>query len=148
MKTEELTLTQVKQIRGYCDDLNIDDWKEVVKNIAEDENDFEVDNFRFIAADAIDEIQQDELKSDEYILGCFNAWFIADNCNIPLRAVEALQKAEAYQELGEMMIENGIEELQDEYQRLDGYGHHFNHYDGNTHEIFINGVDYYAFRIN
>lgn len=134
----------IKEIKTFCDDLNIDDWRGVVEAIDNQETDFDFNDFRFIEVDAIDDIQLDELKSDEYILGCFNDWFIADHCNIPLRAVQALQKAEAYSELGEMMVENGIEDLQREYARLDGYGHHFAHYDHNQHEL----LNYYVFRTN
>lgn len=31
------------------------------------------------------------------------------------------------------------------YSSVDGYGHHFNSYDGNEEEITINGNDYIVF---
>lgn len=139
--------SQIKSIREFCESLvSNPDWKEVTQNILEDNQDFEVDNVRFINSDSIDEIQYDELANDEYILGCFNDWFIADILNIPLDAIQAIQKAEAYEALGKMIISmEKLEELQQEYARQDGYGHHFNHYDGNEEELRINGKHYHVF---
>ena len=123
------------------------DFKETINNIINENNDFEVDNYRFIHEDSIDEIQCEELKSDTYILGCFNADFLADIINIPYKAIIALQKAECYSELGEI-CEDYISEIQQEYSRLDGYGHHFAHYDSNTIEDILSISGYYVFRVN
>ena len=116
-------------------------------NLDSNVEDFEVDNYRFVLESEAIDILIDMYKCDEYILGSFNAWFIADNCNIPIGCVEALQKADAYSELGELMLENGIDELIEEYVRLDGYGHAFNSYDGNNEEITLNGDLYIVFRV-
>lgn len=139
--------SQIKSIREFCESLSSSpDWKEVTRNIIDDNQDFEVDNVRFINSESIDEIQCDELASDEYCLGCFNDWFIADILDIPLDAIQAIQKAEAYEALGKMIISMGkLEELQQEYARVDGYGHHFNHYDGNEEELRIDGQIYHVF---
>ena len=123
------------------------DFKETINNIINENNDFEIDNYRFIHEDSIDEIQCEELKSDTYILGCFNADFLADIINIPYKAIIALQKAECYSELGEI-CEDYISEIQQEYSRLDGYGHHFAHYDSNTIEDILSISGYYVFRVN
>ena len=151
------TYTDLKEIKSFCDTHNIDDWKEVTENILNEgyiypseyrvSDDFEVNGYRFIRATKIDEIQTEELKSDLYILGCFNASFISDNTNLPLKVVQALQKAECYEELGELMLDY-IDNIQREYARLDGYGHHFAHYDHVTIEDTFNGTDYYIFRVN
>ena len=141
-----MNYSDIKSIIELSNELNIDK-KELFENVNESENDFTIEDYRFIKSDEIDEIQQDELKSDLYILGCFNAWFIADNTNIPLKAVEALQKAEAYEALGEMMVDD-IEIIQSEYASTDGYGHHFAHYDHHEQETVLNGVHYYYFKIN
>ena len=141
-----MKLSQLREVYQLANELGID-FKELVNNLTDESTDFEVENYRFISSDEIDKIQQEELKSDLYILGCFNAWFIADNTNIPLKAVEALQKAEAFGELGEMMLDY-IDDIQSEYVSADGYGHHFGRYDGNEYETVLNGVNYYYFRTN
>lgn len=142
MKT--LSFSQLKNIYSFCSDNGIDDVREVVENIVNEETDFSVNDFRFIDESEIDEIQQDELKSDLCVLGCFNDWFIADNTDLSLRVVQALQKAEAFEELGELMADN-IETIQSEYASADGYGHHFASYDSETLEDLLN-LGYYAFK--
>ena len=58
-------------------------------------NDFNVEylgrEYRIIDNDCIESIMKDELSSDTYILGCFNAWFLSDIMNIPSEAVEKIQ---------------------------------------------------------
>ena len=145
--TYATTYTNLKEIKTFCDIHSIDDWKEVTENLLSASDDFEVNDYRFIRASEIDKIQIEELSSDLYILGCFTDWFITENTNLPLKVVQALQKAEAYEELGELMIDS-IEDIQAEYARLDGYGHHFAHYDHVTIEETFNGIEYYIFRVN
>ena len=102
-------------------------------------------DWRFIHEDDIDAIMQDELKSDEYILGCFNDWFLANILDIDVDVIQAMQKSEAFEAIGKLVISMGkIEELQSEYVQADGYGHHFGSYDGETYEL--NGQPYYAFK--
>ena len=141
-----MKLSQLREVKELSNELGID-FRELVENVNDENTDFEIENYRFIASDEIDKIQQNELKSDLYILGCFNDWFIADNTDLSIKVVQALQKAEAFEELGDLIVDD-IETLQSEYARADGYGHHFNHYDGNEWEINLNGVDYYYFRTN
>ena len=129
-------------IKGLAN-IGVDDWRETFEQA--DEDDFTVDGYRFIAADEIDSIMQDELLGDEYILGCFNAWFIADILGMPQDAVEKIQKAEAYEGLGALMAQH-IEEVQQKYVSADGYGHHFARYDGHEHQVEVNGRDFYVFR--
>lgn len=135
--------TELLKYRSEIEELGID-FLEVCAEVDANKDDFEVDNYRFIRAECIDDIQKEELSDDEYILGFFRSYFIADTCDIDIEVVEALQKAEAYEALGRLMLKNGIDELQEEYARQDGYGHHFAHYDHETHEI----GEYYAFRVN
>ena len=141
-----MKLAQLRDVKNLSNELDID-FRELTEQITDENDDFEIDNYRFIKVSEIDTIQQDELKSDLYSLGCFNASFIAENTNIPYNAIVALQKADAYESLGEMM-EDDIEAIQEEYSRLDGYGHHFGRYDGNEYEITLNDVDYYYFKVN
>ena len=141
-----MKLAQLRDVKNLSNELDID-FRELTEQITDENNDFEIDNYRFIKVSEIDTIQQDELKSDLYILGCFNADFIEDNTNLSLKVIQALQKAEAFEELGELIVDD-IETLQSEYVRMDGYGHHFGRYDGNEYEITLNNVEYYYFKIN
>lgn len=124
------------------------DKRELFEAIENETNDFEIDNYRFILESEAVEIATDMYKGDNYMLGCFNDWFISDNCDIKLNVVQALQKAQAFEELGELMQDNGIDSLIEEYCRLDGYGAVFSSYDGNSDEVTICGNDYIIFRTN
>ena len=140
----EVSYKEIRELINFCSDNSINT-REVYENVLKNESDFYVDDFRFILSDDIDSIQQEELKNDSYMLGCFNAWFLSDILDAPLEAIELMQKDEAYEGIGVWIIESGkIEELQEQYSCVDGYGHHFNHYDGNEEEM----LDYYVFRTN
>ena len=141
-----MKLAQLRDVKNLSNELDID-FKELVEQLIDEVDDFEMEDYRFIKVSEIDTIQQDELKSDLYILGCFNASFIAENTDLSLKVVQALQKAEAFEELGELMLDD-IETLQSEYVSMDGYGHHFGRYDGNEYEITLNDVEYYYFKVN
>lgn len=151
MKTENLTFRRLRQIVTVCEDLGVNT-REVVENIENEDENFEVDNYRFISKSSIDKIQQDELSSDPYILGCFNDWFLADNTDLSLDIIKALQAADKYEAIGQHIIDNDlIETIQSEYASADGYGHHFAAYDGNTIEDLLNldsETGYYIFRVN
>lgn len=122
--------------------LSEDDAREVI-SLMDKNDDFEYGKYRFISKDAIDAIQVDELKGDLYILGCFNAWFLAVCTDIKRKVIDALQKAEAFEALGELLLPF-IDEIQKQYAEKDGYGHHFAHYDHKTIEL----DGWYAFRID
>jgi len=139
--------SQVKAIKAFCEQLHSSpDYREVLQNILDGEVDFEVDNVRFINSSEIDQIQQDELESDLYCLGCFNDWFISDVTGIDADVIKAMQKAEAFEAVGKLIISLGkLAEIQEGYARADGYGHHFNYHDGNEEELRINGETFYVF---
>ena len=135
-----MTFSEIKQVR----DLVGDEWRDVVEAM-QSKSDVGAGNYRFIDAASIDEIQREELESDPYILGCFNAWFLADILSVDTETVEAMQKAEAFEGIGKLIIGQGlVADLQQAYCAADGYGHHFAHYDHNEHEI----GGWYAFRVN
>ena len=128
----------------FAKDLGIS-YSDVIAAIHDEETDFEVDNYRFIADSEIDEVMESELEGDEYILGCFNAWFLADVLGVDTDVIEAMQKAEAYEAIGKLVISMGkTSELQQAYASADGYGHHFNSWDGSDDEI----GSYHVFRTN
>ena len=139
--------SQIKAIKKFCLALASEPgWREVVENLVNFESDFEVDNVRFISSDCIDRIQQDELGSDLYCLGCFTDHFLADVLEIDVDVIEAMQQAEAYEALGKLIISLGkLPALQSEYSRLDGYGHHFNSYDFGEEELMVDGTLFYVF---
>ena len=140
----DYTLREIKKIAKQVNDIGVYSWREVIDNLADENVDFEVDGFRFIADNVIDSVQQDELESDDYVLGCFASWLIADILDIDSETVEEIQKT-APQALGKLLIaQDKVAEIQYEYVRHDGYGHHFAHYDGEHHEMF----GYNAFRVN
>ena len=110
----------------------------------EDSDDFEVGGYRFIRSVEIDRILEEELESDEYILGCFNASFLASATGWPLALIEAAQKGDAYEALGKHIVQEGkVCDIARDYVSADGYGHYFATYDDHEHDI---GPDWYGFR--
>ena len=148
----ELSFTELKSVYNQLENIGLDNdqIREFISEYCQyDSNDFEIDGrYRFIHESDIDQIQQDELSGDPYILGCFNDWFIADNTDLSIDIVKALQKAYQYDAIGKHILDNGyLSDIQSEYAKVDGYGHHFSHYDGSECELSINGVTYYLFII-
>ena len=142
-----IPFSSLKNIHSFCEENDID-FRDVVSNILDNERDFEIDDYRFIHFEDIDEIQQEELRSDLYLLGCFKSSFLFHHTDLPLKVIEVLQNNELYEELGELIVDD-VDNIQREYARCDGYGHHFAHYDHNTLELLnVNGSNYYVFRIN
>lgn len=139
--------SEIKNIKAFCADLfSSPDWREVVQCALDGEPDFEVDNVRFISDDEIDNIQEEELGNDDYILGCFNAWFIADITGIDQDVIEAMQKTKAFEAIGKLIKSMGkLADLQQAYASADGYGHHFNGYNSDEEEITIDGTLYHVF---
>jgi hypothetical protein len=141
-----MNYTTVKQIKSFCDDLMSSPyWREVTLEINNDNPDFEVDGVRFIHTDSIDEIVVDELSGDKYILGCFNSWCIAEATGWPEFLIELAQQSDKCEELGEKMTSDHIKELAEQLVSHDGYGHHFNRYDGGEEELTVNGQLYHVF---
>ena len=144
---ENLNFANMIEIARFCKSLDSQpNLREVINEIDSLSSDFEVDNVRFINSNDIDEIQAEELTSDLYVLGCFNASFIAEELNWPIELVEAAQNGNAFEALGKAIADNvDMVSFAQAYSSADGYGHHFNHYDGNEIEFDINGSTYYVF---
>ena len=142
-----MNYSEIKNIITLANNYGIDT-RELYNNIVNESEDFEVDNYRFIKEDEALNEAVNMYKWDNYLLGCFNDRFIADNTNLSLRVVQALQKAEAFEELGELIQENDLDAFIEEYVRLDGWGHVFGSYDGSNDEVTINGESYIVFRVN
>ena len=142
-----MNYSEIKNIITLANNYGINT-RELYENIVNESEDFEVNNYRFIKEDEALNEAVDIYKGDNYLLGCFNDWFIADNTNLSYNVVKALQKAEAFEELGELIQENDLDAFIEEYARLDGWGHVFGSYDGNNDEVTINDVEYIVFRTN
>lgn len=137
--------SEIKNLKSFCENLHSEpNWRDVLSNILDGESDFEVDNVRFIETDSIDEIQQDELLSDLYVLGCFNADFLSGYLPLDADDIKNIQDAGAFEAIGKM-CKSEIESIQQGYASADGYGHHFNHYDFSEEELSINGNLYHVF---
>ena len=123
---------------------------EIMREAIEGSTDFTVQTergeYRFICGDHIDEILKDELSSDDYILGCFASWIIADALDMDHDVIEDLQRAHAYEAIGKLLrrVDGALDHLVSEYARHDGYGHHFATWDG--HEINLPN-NFFAFQI-
>jgi len=121
------------------------DVREMLEKLFDGEKDFEVDDYRFIQEDSIDSIMLEELSNDEFILGCFNASFLASTIEIDYDVIKSCQDCEAYEAIGKLIKSlDKLEEVQEAYVEADGYGHHFSSYDGVEHTI----KDYSIFRLN
>ena len=133
------------EIVEFCEALHSQpDPEEVYDNIPSD--DFEVDNVRFIKESKIISILADELADDEYCLGCFSSWFISSHLEIDDCIISTMQEAEAFEAVGKLILHNDdMEGFAEDYASADGYGHHFNSYDGNMEELTIEGELYYVF---
>jgi len=114
---------------------------EIAEEIDNDNDDFCVADYRFIKKSDIDQIMSDELSGDTYMLGCFNANFIADILEIDSDVVESAQKSESFEGLGVSLLPH-IDQVVENYVAEDGYGHHFSSYDGEEHDF----EDYYYFK--
>ncbi len=137
-----LSITACREIK----ELVGDDWREAAEEIRSGEHDFEVSGYRFIRESELLDIMVEELESEAYVLGCFSDWAIADATGWPAALIEAAQSKEAFEALGEAIIAEGhTRKLAERYAQLDGWGHHFAHWDHNEDEI---AGGFYAFRVN
>lgn len=140
----------IKALKTFCEGLHSEPcFREVLTCILNEETDFEVDNVRFITDETILSVMVDEIFADDYVLGTFNASFIAENSQLPIEMIEACQEAEAFVAIGKglnaTLDEDEKESFCEEYAGIDGYGHHFNHYDGEDEELNFNGVAFHVF---
>lgn len=140
-------LSEYKEIKELtCFDK--DKMKEFIENAIE-QGDYELDNYRIIKDDMIFDIMKEELENDEYILGCFNDWFLSDVLNIDIDVIQAMKKAEAFEAIGKLVLSlDKLDDLAEGYIKYDGYGHYFAHYDSCDNEIEIDGEFYHLFRVN
>lgn len=145
-----MKLSTIEAIKIFATSLeSVPCYRETAEAIQNDESDFEVNNVRFIKDSEILSVMVDEIfNGDDYVLGCFNASFIAENSNLNFELVEACQQAGAFEAIGkalnDTLDQDEKESFCEKYARADGYGHHFNHYDGNSEEFTIDGILYHV----
>lgn len=142
-----LSKDQCRQIKDELEQNGID-WKEAARQIAEEAQDFEVDGYRFIHKGSIDQIAVDSYLGDPYLLGMFNASFIADNSSLSFDIVRVLQRSDEYEAIGQHLLDaDEAEDMILEACRIDGYGHMLNSYDGSCDEGLLD-LGYYYFRVD
>lgn len=146
-----MKFSTIKSIKTFAESLVSEPcFREIVEAVNNKESDFEVNNVRFIKDSEILSIMADEIfNGDNYVLGCFNANFIADNSDLNYELVSACQESGAFEAIGQALNDtldqDEKESFCEEYASADGYGHHFNHYDGNSEEFTIDGELYHVF---
>lgn len=146
--TIEITFSQIKTIKSFCENelFSAPCYREVLEEILDGSNDFEIDNVRFIKESEIVSILAEELGSDESILGYFNADFLSRHVNAPEELIKCAQQGEQFEMLGEWVGKTAdMEALAEDYASCDGYGHHFNSYDGSEEELIIGDLTYLVF---
>jgi len=144
----KITISEAKNIINISNDLYICKY-DLLENVKNEECNFEVDNYTFITEEEALKEVINMYRGDEYILGCFYASFIDDYIFLDIDDIIALQEANQYQVIGKLILNSGnINEMMQEYIRLDGYGHALNSYDGNYEELNINNIDYIVYRNN
>ena len=143
-----MKIQDIKDIIQIANYLNIDK-RELFEEVNQGNKNFEVDNYTFLTEEEALKEVINMYKFDEYILGCFNADFIEDFISLDYEDIKTIQEGEHYEIIGKLILNSGkLEEMMQEYIRLDGYGHALNSYDGNYDEINLNGIDYIYFRNN
>jgi len=144
----KIKFSDCKNVKTVCENLPSNpDWKEIISKLSDKEVDFFVNNVRFIMENETHKVLASELENDLYMLGCYNASFIAENTKIPLVAIEKLQESEAFEALGVLISElTDLELFAKSAISVDGAGHFFNSYNGQiSEEITINGIKWLVF---
>lgn len=125
------------------------DKRELFNQVNEKNESFEVENYTFLSEDEALKDVVNMYECDEYILGSFNADFIENFIPLSYEDIKTIQGGEHYEIIGKLILNSGkLEEMMQEYIRLDGFGHALNSYDGSHDEINLNGIDYIYFRNN
>lgn len=142
-----MNLQETKSIINLANELGIDK-RELFDFIESEDDNFEVEGYRFLTEDEALKECISMYECDEYILGCFNASFIEDYISLDYEDIKELQSTDkGFEILGKLILNSGnLEEMMEEYIRLDGYGHALSSYDGYDSEITLNDVDYIYFR--
>lgn len=105
--------------------------------------------YRFIHEDIIHGILVEELKADDYLLGCFKAEFLAQVTGLDASIFRALQDADAFDGIGKLLKGlDCVDRLASLYAHADGYGHHFASYDCEENLVETPLGWMYVFRIN
>tara|TARA_B110000908_G_scaffold147640_1_gene179507 strand:+ start:1144 stop:1599 length:456 start_codon:yes stop_codon:yes gene_type:complete len=149
-------IATAKEIRDTADGGTPEEIKNIVNLITEGplrgvgtEADFHADlngnEYRFIHNGVIDDVIATDLKDDPYHLGCFNADFLCHYIPLSSDQIKHVQAAEGFEAIGLLVLAHGeLDELVSDMISADGYGHYFNHYNGD--EIELNNVPYRMFQ--
>lgn len=141
-----MELSEARSIYWFCREYGLD-FRDAMENIIANKKDFVIDNYRFVDKDEIDDIMGKEMESDPFMLGCFRSTFLEYHTGLTARIVEALQKAEEYEAIGEYIIEEGlVADMQQDWAGQEGYGPHFSPYDSKQIDD-LEDIGYYVFRV-
>lgn len=125
MKT--LTYTEIKDLINLTD-------RESVEAYINEEN-YPNTTYRILGEDEALQEVINMYRGDEYMLGCFNSSFIEDYISLDYADINILQEGEQFEIIGKLILNSGnLEDMMEEYVRLEGYGHALNSYDGNCEE--------------
>lgn len=118
---------------------------EIAARILDKEVDFEHGGFRVIRENYLRHAVREYIESDNYVVGCFYPWILADASGINQRVFEVLQEKEEFGLIGEIM-EEYTNELVGVLLRADPM-ELFATYDGDYTEIQApSGATYYVAR--
>ena len=156
MITLKNMIATAKEIRNSADGGTPEEIKNIINFItpclmgdatADFHADLNGDEYRFIHNNVIDEIIKQDLKDDPYTLGCFNANFLTHYIPLSTDQIQHVQDAEGFEAIGYLVLAHcDLDEFVSDMISADGYGHYFNHWDGD--EIELNKVPYRMFRTN
>lgn len=140
-----LKFSEVKEIKNFCDEYSIEDWREVVNKIVEGDKDFEIDEVRFICDSVIRDVFIDQLKSDESVLGYVAGWAVEEVTNWPAELIQKVQETNS-EIVGKAIVKHDfVGGIADVIISNDGYGHAFNYHDSSEEELFFRNIYYHVF---
>ena len=136
-----LTYTEAKDLLKMTD-------KETVQAFINEEENYD-NTYRILTEEEAREEVKNMYIGDAYMLGNFNASFLYNYVPVDMEIVEMLQQKEAFEALGQMVINTDtFDAMMEDYISADGYGHALNSYDGNNEEYSTKEDDLIIFRQN
>ena len=149
---DSFSCKEFEQGLAICQEFDIEeevDIYDVLDNLHRKIDDFTVNEVRFITEEESVNCLVDMYSADPYTLGYFAPSFIYNNTNIKcFEAIEALQRAEFFEELGILILEHSdLEYFMVEAIRMDGPASMLGAYDVNYTDLRILSKDYYVFKV-
>lgn len=143
-----MKLSQIKAVKLLCSRLwSKPNWRDVVhQSCTKLKRDFTVNGVRFISESDIFDILVDELQHNRLALGHFNSFYISNATGWPDEVIRMYQDNDDYETLTDNMSDEAVEELAALYANHQGFGAHFNKFNGATDMVELrNGETFYVF---